>query len=259
MEEQILKLYIDEQLSMSKIASVLGISSARVKRVLVKNNTEIRSNNYYKSKEIDVDFFAKIDSEEKAYVLGFMYADGYISGKYFGFKQSAKDKEILEKIRIALKSKHKIGEYINKNGYGQGKAYCSLIISNEKMVSDLQSLGVVFNKSKILQFPNQEQVPSHLLRHFIRGYFDGDGSIYKVTQGNTYVVSFTGTQDFLTGILTFFRDNGVNTTSQVYKYNDKDIYDYKIGGRNNVKIIRDILYNNASIFMDRKKALFDEV
>ena len=57
MEEQILKLYIEEQLSMSKIASVLGISSARVKRALVKNNIEIRSNNYYKSKEIDVDFF----------------------------------------------------------------------------------------------------------------------------------------------------------------------------------------------------------
>lgn len=259
MEEQILKLYIEEQLSMSKIASVLGTSSARVKRVLVKNNVEIRSNNYYKAKEVDVDFFTKIDSEEKAYVLGFMYADGYISGKYFGFKQSAKDKEILEKIRIVLKSKHKIGEYINNNGYGQGKAYCSLVISNEKMVSDLQNLGVAFNKSKILQFPNQEQVPSYLLRHFVRGYFDGDGSIYKVAQGDTYRVSFTGTQDFLTGISIFFRDNGVNTVSQVYKYNDKDIYDYKIGGRNNVKIIRDILYNDASIFMDRKKALFDEV
>lgn len=259
MEEQILKLYTKEQLSMSKIASVLGVSSARVKRVLVKNNIEIRSNNYYKTKEIDIDFFVKIDSEEKAYVLGFMYADGYISGKYFGFKQSAKDREILEKIRVALKSKHKIGEYINNNGYGQGKAYCSLAISNEKMVSDLQNLGVVFNKSKILQFPNQEQVPSHLLRHFVRGYFDGDGSIYKVAQGDTYGVSFIGTQDFLTGISAFFRDSGVNTTSQVYKYNDKDICGYKIGGRNNVKMIKNILYNDASIFMDRKKALFDEV
>ena len=98
-----------------------------------------------------------------------------------------------------------------------------------------------------------------MLRHFIRGYFDGDGSIYKVTQGDTYCVSFTGTQDFLTGISNFFRNNGVNTISQVYKYNDKDIYDYKIGGRNNIKMIRDIFYNDASIFMDRKKALFDEV
>ena len=150
MEEKILRLYTEEQLSMSKIASALGISSARVKRVLVKNNIEIRSNNYYKAKEVDIDFFSKIDSEEKAYVLGFMYADGYVSGKYFGFKQSAKDKEILEKIRTALKSEHKIGEYINNNGYGQGNTYCSLVISNEKMVSDLQNLGVIFNKSKVL-------------------------------------------------------------------------------------------------------------
>ena len=259
MEEKILRLYTEEQLSMSKIASALGISSARVKRVLVKNNIEIRSNNYYKAKEVDIDFFSKIDSEEKAYVLGFMYADGYVSGKYFGFKQSAKDKEILEKIRTALKSEHKIGEYINNNGYGQGNTYCSLVISNEKMVSDLQNLGVIFNKSKVLQFPNQEQVPSHLLRHFVRGYFDGDGSIYRVAQGNTYGVSFTGTQDFLAGILNFFRDNGVSSTSQVYKYNKKDIYDCKIGGRNNVKMVREILYNDASIFMSRKKALFDEV
>ena len=259
MEEQILKLYTEEQMSMSKITNMLGISSARVKRVLIKNNIEIRSNNYYKAKEIDTDFFSKIDSEEKAYVLGFMYADGYITGKYFGFKQSAKDKEILEKIRTALKSDHKIGEYINNNGYGQGNAYCSLIVNNEKMVSDLQKLGIVFNKSKILRFPNQEQVPFHLLRHFIRGYFDGDGSIYKVAQGNTYGISFTGTQDFLTGISNFFRDNGVDTASQIYKYHDKDIYDYKIGGRSNVKKVRDILYIDASIFMNRKKALFDEV
>ena len=188
-----------------------------------------------------------------------MYADGYITGKYFGFKQSAKDKEILEKIQIALKSKHKIGEYINSNGYGQGNAYCSLIISNEKMVSDLQKLGVVFSKSKVLQFPNQEQVPSHLLRHFIRGYFDGDGSIYKVMQGDTYGISFTGTKDFLTGVSNFFQNNGINTIAQVYKYNNKDIYDYKIGGRNNVKAVGDILYDGASIFMNRKKALFDEI
>lgn len=209
-------------------------------------------------KQIQI-FFSKIDSEEKAYVLGFMYADGYITGKYFGFKQSAKDKEILEKIQIALKSKHKIGEYINSNGYGQGNAYCSLIISNEKMVSDLQKLGVVFSKSKVLQFPNQEQVPSHLLRHFIRGYFDGDGSIYKVMQGDTYGISFTGTKDFLTGVSNFFQNNGINTIAQVYKYNNKDIYDYKIGGRNNVKAVGDILYDGASIFMNRKKALFDEI
>ena len=57
MEEKILRLYAEEQMSMSKIANTLGISSARVKRVLVKNNVEIRSNNYYKAKEVDTNFF----------------------------------------------------------------------------------------------------------------------------------------------------------------------------------------------------------
>ena len=259
MEEKVLDLYIKQYMSMAKIAENLGISPARVKRILTKHNIEIRSNNCYKTKGVDIDFFSKIDSEEKAYVLGFIYADGYISGKYFGFKQSAKDKEILEKIRTALKSEHKIGEYVNNNGYGQGNNYCSLIISNEKMVADLQKLGVVFNKSKIIQFPSEEQVPAFLLPHFIRGYFDGDGSIYRIKQGNSYGVSFTGTEHFLTGVSKFFQANGIETIAQVSKYPNKDIYEYKIGGRNNIKMIGKVLYNKATIYMSRKKKLFDEI
>lgn len=258
MEEQVVQLYTQEFLSMSKIAKELGISPARVKRILIKNNIEVRSNNFYKTKEVDYDFFSKIDAEEKAYVLGFMYADGYISGKYVGFKQSVKDREILEKIRNALKSQHKIGEYINNSGYGQGNTYCSFAISSEKMVSDLEKLGVLYNKSKILEFPTCEQVPEELLRHFVRGYFDGDGSIYHTTQGDSFGISFVGTESFLTGILDFFQRNGVNTTALVHKYKDKDIYDYKVGGRDNVKKIRELFYNGATIFMDRKKKVFDE-
>ena len=53
--------------------------------------------------------------------------------------------------------------------------------------SDLNKLGVVERKSLILTFPTEQQVPKHLMPHFIRGYFDGDGSVYKQKQGNTKI------------------------------------------------------------------------
>ena len=253
--EKIIYLYLEQQLSMSAIAKKIGCCQATVKRKLIENNIKIRDNNYYKQKQIDESFFEIIDTEEKAYILGFIYADGYITNTNFGIKQAKKDYEILEKIRKALKSKHKIGVYINNNGYISGNEYCSLIINRKKMVNDLVSLGVCENKSKILKFPNYNQVPKELIRHFIRGYFDGDGSVYL---SNNYIYSsFTGTENILINIKKELNDLGLNTKSSIRKYPEKDIYDFKLGGINIMKKFYHILYDEAIIFMDRKKDIFD--
>ncbi len=253
--EEIIYLYTKQQLSMSAIAQKLGYCRATVKRKLLENNIKIRDNNYYKRKQIDESFFEFINTEEKAYILGFIYADGYITGTKFGIKQSKKDYEILEKIRKALKSEHKIGIYINNNGYINGNEYCSFIVDRKKIVDDLISLGVCENKSKILKFPNYNQVPKKMINHFIRGYFDGDGSVYL---SNNHIYSnFTGTENVLINIKKELNDLGLNTKASIRKYPEKDIYDFKLGGENIMKKFYHILYDGATIFMNRKKNIFD--
>lgn len=200
-------------------------------------------------------FFEKIDTEEKAYILGFVYADGCISKNTFSIKLSIKDEDFLINIKNTLKSEHKIIHTINKNGWGIGNESCSLSIVSKKMVNDLLNDGVFYNKSNILEFPSSSIVPENLLHHFIRGYFDGDGSVYKAT----YAVgaSFEGTKMFLDKLMNVLHEK-IGTNSSVQKYKNKEHYCIKIGGANLMKKFYNYLYNDAHIYLDRKKKVFEE-
>lgn len=146
---------------------------------------------------VDSFFFHHIDSEEKAYWLGFMYADGYVTGSVMGVKLHIKDIDHLQKFREDIQSQHTIGTYVMKSGFANanGTPYCSLTIKDKQLVQDLNDCGVTYNKSKTLVFPTEDVVPSHLIHHFIRGYFDGDGSVYASSA--TPSISFEGTKEFL--------------------------------------------------------------
>lgn len=137
-------------------------------------------NRYYFNKE----FFKKWSSE-MAYVLGFLVADGNItdaqgSSRTQYTKFSNTEKEIIEKIKKVLGSNHPIKirkPKIHKhhNGFYKSSALFELRIGSKELFDDIFKLGIMPNKSKIIEFPN---VPKNYLNHFIRGYFDGDGCIY---------------------------------------------------------------------------------
>ena len=106
-------------MSVSKISKFYKVNFSVITRVLKENNIEIRDNNSYKSKKVDENFFHDIDTQEKAYILGFFFADGCLTKKgTFGIK--IKDKELLERIKQELKSEHKIIKCKpNKGSYSQ--------------------------------------------------------------------------------------------------------------------------------------------
>lgn len=254
--KEILYLYTVQHISIAIISKSYQVDPSVIKRVLKENSIEIRDNNAYKAKAVDSNFFEKIDSQEKAYILGFIYADGCVSNHRLSIKISKQDIELLEQIKLSMSSSHKIGVYTNHNGYGKGKEFCQLVIKDNKIENDLQQLGVVPQKTKILTFPSPEQIPPNYIRHFIRGFFDGDGSIYM---GNSSpIISFTGTQDMLLGIRQELQKI-INTHANVYKYKNKEIFDYKVGGMKQIKIIYDYFYQNANIFLGRKKNKFEEI
>lgn len=125
-------------------------------------------------KVVNADFFKKW-SAEMAYVLGYFAADGCMfanprGSKYVSFTST--DKEMLEKVKMILGSEHKIGlrKRCNKNW----KDLFSLQIGSKKMYNDLIKLGFMPNKADRFKLP---EIPPPFFRHFVRGYFDGDGSI----------------------------------------------------------------------------------
>ena len=147
------------------------------------------------------DFF-KQWTDGMAYVLGFLYADGDIVDAVSSRTQYIKfvntDKEIIEKIKTAMRSEHPISVrapqvHIYKNGAHKSRELFILRIGSRGMFHDLIHLGIVPNKSKIITFPN---VPLSYLSHFIRGYFDGDGSIV-FNKKWIRIVFTSGSKDFL--------------------------------------------------------------
>ena len=115
-------------------------------------------------------FFEVIDTEEKAYWLGFIYADGYHNEKYHSIKITLKtsDYEHLLKFNKAIDGNLTLK--IDNKGAG-----CKIIVTCKKMSEDILDKGVMQCKSNKIIFPNF--ISKELMPHFIRGYFDGDGCI----------------------------------------------------------------------------------
>lgn len=118
------------------------------------------------------------------------------------------------------------------------------------MCRDLISNGCTPQKSLVLKFPDKSIIEDSLIRHFIRGYFDGDGCIYT-NSNNKISINFTGTSDMLLGISDFLLQNNImKTTVKLYDCGKaKEMFIY---GIDNIKDILDYLYKDCTIYLERK-------
>lgn len=172
--------------------------------------------------EVYDDYFKKINSEDRAYFLGLIATDGSLSSDLKNEKRrklsvhlKAEDVHILKKFKKCLKTKKKL-YYSGITYYGKKKTKSNpsfrLDISSEKIHSDLTKLGVGENKTKSLDFPNYKTVPKNLMRHFIRGVFDGDGSINKGKRSEIGLTFTSGSKKFLIGLKKELSKFGIKNT-----------------------------------------------
>lgn len=209
-------------------------------------------------------FFENINTEKKAYWLGFIYADGYIaarrkhSSRRLGISITESDVELLKKFKEDIESTHPINTYKSATTYNS-QPYVRILIASEKLVSDIEKLGVFEQKTEVLRFPTECQVPKHLIHHFIRGYMDGDGSIsssVKNIRKTAFYVGFCGTREFLQGIQDYF---GLSLTLGKRHDNDINNYSISIGGNRQAEKVLNILYKDATVFLTRKHSKYIEL
>lgn len=200
--------------------------------------------NHTSGKSFDYKIFDTIDTEEKAYWLGFLYADGCVTNNNsVEFGVIVDDYNIMQKYREFLKLKSDKSIHISNN-------ICRIRVYNKHFAESLIKKGCIQRKSLILTFPSAEIVNKSLIRHFIRGYCDGDGCLRFYKNSNNSQVcdlSFCGTKEFLDGI-----KNELNVQGGfLHKVTDNGTYhlDYRcVSAR---KVAR-LLYENAHIYLNRK-------
>lgn len=202
-------------------------------------------------KSFDVDYFDSIDTEEKSYWLGFLFADGAITQ----YKHSY-DIELSLKIDDH-KHVEKFAKCVNKEYVNNNSTYRSRCILGSKHMFDiLNSYGCTTKKSLTLKFPKINIFKDkNLIRHFIRGYVDGDGCLSYCNKQHTNIcVSILGTKDFLDGIQReyssnhkYSKNNKLQDTTLVLSYSCKSGF-----------IFTKWLYENSTIYLDRKYKKFLE-
>lgn len=205
------------------------------------------------------DFFETIDTEEKAYWLGFLYADGYNHEEKREVKigLAARDEDFLLQFRdLIFPNKDKPLYYHEENGV---RTKCELSITSVKMSRQLAKHGCMQAKTFKIKFPYF--IDESLCRHFIRGYFDGDGSLSIATlkkgpdKGQKKVTfSIVGHKEFLTDLNKVLSQQcGLNENKLIgYKNRNPNMANVVFGGRAQCVKIREYLYKDATIFMKRK-------
>ena len=202
-------------------------------------------------KNKNINYFNVIDSHEKAYFLGFIYADGSISSnintnnKTFNFTLQLQDKYILDKLHNNMNLKTKI--IIHKNS-------AKLHVYNQELYNDLINLGIKEDKShKDFLFPNidEKYIPS-----FILGYFDGDGCISLKSNNNASVSITCNSEIFLLNMKKYLDKENIKCYIRKIKKIKNYLYVLYVSGKENHIKFKNYIYKDSNIFLIRKHNKF---
>lgn len=204
----------------------------------------------------------KIETEEQAYIAGLLFSDGYVGKQQLGLRLQKSDKDLIEQVKNYFSKDLKMQE--DDNSY-------KFVLSSTLLCENFIKLGMVRDKTKLgVHIPKMDK---SLYRHFIRGYFDGDGTIYvcntktDYTYLKTYICS--ATIDILEEFQKVLSDN--NIESKINKENRKgrvmkvphgmslctmDMYRLFIRKKTEIEKFYHYLYDDSHIFLERKKSKF---
>jgi hypothetical protein len=243
--EEMIELF-NNGMSLNKIGKKFGFNGASLLPHF--RDRDIDTSKHFRDYDVDVTFFDKIDTEEKAYVFGWFMSDGNIAKKgHMRIQIHHQDREILEKIKIAMKYTGPLLECPARN---TSAPQVCLSICRKELGDKLIELGCPPNKSLILEFPTC--IPDELLHHFIRGYFDGDGS-FSSNKSSQYA-GITSNDIFIKALQSKFKEILGIDSKYYYRRKGKSTCSLFIGRRDDLILFVNWLYKDATIWLERKRA-----
>lgn len=241
--------------STKEICEEIGKNRATVNVMLRYHGLKPNKPGFNRKKHtLNDNYFSCINSGEKAYFLGLLFADGNVSSSSFKINIYLQEVDgyLIQKFKKALGYTGPIGKRLAKSTNHSDQIYIQ--INSKKIKEDLGKLGCVPRKATILRFP---KLPKKYFWDFFRGYFDGDGCVMsKKLMGGTFsrIIVIASCIYFNQQLSKILLDRvgikssvrrTVNMCSHLGVYN-----------RRGVELIRDNIYKDASVFMKRKKNKF---
>lgn len=239
-ETELLKM-IKEGKTTGEIAKFFGCTRTPIFLVRKKYGFPLPKRGHARHRKhfFDFRFFENIDTEEKAYILGFVSADGYIHERSLVIKIRVKDASLLEKIANIMHCSFR--PRLTHNG-----ADAELAFGNIDMVSDLAKYGIVPKKTFTLKFA--KNVPEDLVPHYMRGVMDGDGTIAKKYREASFC---SGSKDFMLGFDSWYKNRyGFSPHGYIKATSPNTMYRYF--SRKDKRFLDD-MYANSKIHLDRKR------
>lgn len=264
--DDIIDKYVNENLSIMKIANYYNTSINSIRTIIRQNNVNFKNNTDYARKKINHSYFSKITTPIQAYILGFIAADGCV------FNKSVRSDDKRHELKIQIHQKDieiliKIGEELINNfsqdmlefGHrvspnGTRIDWVRLSINSKELINDLYQNNIVPKKSLILQPPILD---NELISSFILGLFDGDGSI----NNDLSRISLVGTFEIVNYCFNYLESRIDNYNNDFYLYQEpkkssKNTYILKCSRKNTIIKILDVLYNSQSFYLKRKHDLY---
>lgn len=252
--ETILKISEDLKIPIQSIYDYF-----RRKKLPYNPNIPIRRKGYY----VDDNYLNNFDTEDKVYFLGWMLSDGYIQGKDISLKLQKKDDYIIEEMFGKFSKGYKMQRKDN---------FCGMSVSSENLSKKLKDKGCIQNKTEIgFDFPDLQP---NLVRHFIRGYFEGDGSIgFRAARPNQRQISICSPdKNFLIQfekILNTFniastiteeirKGKGLVMPNKELNYNCKNMYRLILTNHIDKLKFYELIYKDCNIKLERKYVLYSE-
>lgn len=251
-EKEMIKMYKNGYSSL-KIAEKFGYKSHKtVLDVLTKNNIEKRST--ARQTNYNTSFFRKVNSHDVAYIFGFLCADGYILKDYVGIalQLQYKDYHILKSIKQRLGESCSIIKIDHSKRRSKGvnsQDMHRLTVHNKEMSQDVKKFGIVKNKTKVLTI--KKRIPKKYASSFVRGVFDGDGTIGVSSNGNIWCQFVTASEIFAIDVGELLSD--FNYKIQKPSKN-RTTFTLRISGGNveTIKFLRWMYKDKEDLYLRRK-------
>lgn len=248
-------------ISQEKIENIVHLTRPTIRKILRKNNIHIRKPiEFEKQYPINSNYFNSINTPNKAYILGFFYADGNVAMDTHTIQIAlqARDVHILESMKkeFGFPQKPLIFDERSKKMDERKQDIYMLSFKNKQMHEDLAKWGVVPRKTKILEYPNFIEESLH--RHFIRGVMDGDGCIHKSNNKRTAAVDICGTYNFCVRLKEIIEEQLDIHCSIICisKKQQRDTYRVTISGRKQCVEFLNWLYEDSEMYLFRKYELY---